>query len=91
VSFELLGDYLSYFHLKDGGWGREKEGWRYIRLPLGEGLVNYTKLFGALKRTGFSGYLAIEDMRDVPLEEKLSSIERLKEIVEKAEEEVVTT
>lgn len=90
MSFELLGDYLSYFHLKDGGWVKEKDEWEYVKFPLGEGLVNYPKLFGALKKTGFSGYLCIEDMRDVSLETKFSSIERLKEIVEKAEVEEIT-
>ncbi|OIO37257.1 hypothetical protein COY52_08890 [Candidatus Desantisbacteria bacterium CG_4_10_14_0_8_um_filter_48_22] len=90
MSFELLGDYLSYFHLKDGGWIKEKEEWKYIKFPLGEGLVNYKKLFGALKKTDFSGYLCIEDMRDVPVEEKLSSIENLKETVKEAEIEEVT-
>ena len=90
MSFELLGDYLSYFHLKDGGWIKEKKEWKYTKFPLGEGLVNYRKLFGALKRTGFSGYLCIEDMRDVSVEEKLSSIKTLKKIVENAEVEEVT-
>ncbi len=91
MSFELLGDYLSYFHLKDGGWVKEKDEGKYVKFPLGEGLVNYTKLFAALKKTGFSGCLCIEDMRDVSLVEKLSSIDRLKEIVEKAEEEKIAT
>lgn len=66
-SFELLGDYVSHVHIKNGllepdgidEYGAKK----FIRkwVPLNEGMADLRNFFSAMKKCGYNGTVCIED------------------------------
>ena len=70
-AYNVLCDYVSYVHLKDGAVYRaadyaddvrtwqEHGGW-YVALPLGEGAVNHEGLLARLKADGYDGFVTLE-------------------------------
>jgi len=72
MGLEILGDYLAYVHWKDSCFKKDKDGvWNGELCGLNEGLVNWKEFVGALKTTGFNGYLCNEfrgDREQVPVE-----------------------
>jgi len=87
MGLEILGDYLAYVHWKDSCFKKDKDGlWKWEICGLNEGLVNWKEFIGALKATGFNGYLCNEfrgDMdqvsSDVYLENELRIMKSLVE------------
>jgi len=67
LGLELLGEYLSYVHVKNAVWNKVdtldngQEVWMPAWAPLKKGYANISKLVSNLKETGFNGYLSIED------------------------------
>lgn len=68
---ELLGRHLAYVHAKNlfftPGPKRSdiamphRVQWEFLRAFLDQGMIDYVEIFSALKRTGFSGYISIEE------------------------------
>ena len=86
-SVQLMGEYLSYLHCKNGVFVHEDGRWQHRWAPLETGIANYPEIVTALKDIGFQGYLSIEDLRrDVDPETKVSEgIGYLKQLVESPE------
>jgi sugar phosphate isomerase/epimerase len=62
---ELLGAHVHHVHIKDARQERLPEGGYAPRFcPIGEGQVRFDKLFAALKKQGYGGYLSFEDFSD---------------------------
>jgi sugar phosphate isomerase/epimerase len=63
LGLELLGPYLAHVHLKNAAWQRPSTGgvWRASWAPLEDGVVDWSKLFAALRAVGYEGWLGIED------------------------------
>lgn len=67
LGFELLGEYLSYVHVKNAVWKKTEtlengqEIWKPEWSPLMKGYANIPKLISNLKETGYDGYLSVED------------------------------
>ncbi len=63
-SIELMGPYLDYIHCKNGRWDQGPDGrWKTSWDSLAGGMASYPEIVTALKDTGFTGYLSIEDLR----------------------------
>jgi len=64
MGLEMLGDLVQHVHVKDstpkpngdGTWGREES-------SFAEGRVNWPEFIAGLKKTGYDGYLSVEDFR----------------------------
>jgi sugar phosphate isomerase/epimerase len=77
LALELLGPYVGHVHA--GGHrpvekGRDAVGtveWEWPGVPMAEGLYSYPRMLRKLKAMGFTGFISIEDFRDLPLEHKL--------------------
>jgi sugar phosphate isomerase/epimerase len=63
MGLELLGPYLAHVHLKNAAWQRPSDGgvWQANWAPLADGVVDWQKLFAALRAVGYTGWLGIED------------------------------
>lgn len=62
IGLELLGDYLAEVHIKNASFEPKETGvWQSGWSPLRNGVVDFDALFGALKATGYDGWLAVED------------------------------
>ena len=59
---ELLDRHVHHVHIKDSTWAPNKDGKLAPGFaPIGEGVVDFDKLFAALKAIGYDGYLSFED------------------------------
>jgi sugar phosphate isomerase/epimerase len=64
---EMLGAYLAHVHVKTYGWKStetadlQKRKWETYGTVFSEGLVDFPKLFSALKKAGYKGWMSIED------------------------------
>lgn len=67
LGFELLGEYLSYVHVKNAVWKKidtldnGQEVWKPAWAPLKKGYANISKLVSILREMGYNGYLSVED------------------------------
>ncbi len=61
LGLELLGDYLSEVHIKNAAFEPQPGVWQGRWAPLKSGVVDFSELFGALKRVDYSGWLVLED------------------------------
>ncbi len=86
-SVQLMGEYLSYLHCKNGVFAHEDGRWQHRWAPLETGIANYPEIVTALKDIGFEGYLSIEDLRrDVdPVTKVSEGIGYLKRLAESPE------
>jgi sugar phosphate isomerase/epimerase len=64
ASMELLGEYLSYVHVKNLEWSRkvDNSGWEIIHKTIDCGLVNYKEIIFALKKFNYAGWLSFEEL-----------------------------
>lgn len=53
-AFEMLKDYVVYYHMKDCDWETG------VEVPLGTGDGQYKKLFAALKERNYEGFMTLE-------------------------------
>jgi len=83
IGLDLLSDYVRIVAVKDFGWfkiidphaGEVK--WKVKTVPLGEGLVPWSRVFEDLKRIGFDGVISVHsEYYDVDLDELLSRTRR---------------
>jgi len=74
MGLELLGDYLAEVHIKNASYEPKKAGvWQSGWSPLRNGVVDFNALFGALKASGYDGWLAVEDFsKALPSKEALA-------------------
>jgi len=63
IGTELLGPYLAHVHLKNAAFDRPEGGgtWRPRWAPLEDGVVDFERLFEALRLAGYDGWLVMED------------------------------
>ena len=67
LAFDLLGPYLAYVHVKNAAWvqvdGADHGGrlWRPTIAPLKEGFVPWREILSDLDKSGFNGWLSLED------------------------------
>jgi sugar phosphate isomerase/epimerase len=63
MGLELLGPYLAHVHLKNAAYDRPEGGgvWKARWSPLEDGVVDFDRLFEALRAVGYDGWLVIED------------------------------
>ncbi len=90
MGLQILGPYLAHVHAKNGVWQKKTDAkpgehpWSSgFATPVDEGIVNWAKVFDALKSVGYDGYLSFEDFSSVrTTEEKVRfNIEYLKKIM----------
>ena len=64
ASMELMGEYLSYVHVKNLEWNRkvDNSGWEFTRKTIDCGLVNYKEIIFALKKFNYTGWLSFEEL-----------------------------
>jgi len=51
---ELLHKQIKVIVLKDFKWGKVKDKWKAVNVPIGEGMVDFTKYFKLLKKYGLN-------------------------------------
>ena len=87
---ELLGRHLAYVHAKNLFLTLSSKRalfdlprrarWEMSKTFLEQGVIDYVEIFFALKKTGFSGYISLEEfIADEPLQEISDGIKFLKE------------
>ena len=91
-SFQLLGDYITHVHLKNGIL--EQDGvdalgavtWKNTWVPLKKGQANLQKLFDAMVKAGYDGTVSLEDFsNEETTEEKLrNNLEYMHMLLERA-------
>lgn len=75
MGLEILGRYLAHVHGKNSAMvyepadGAQRLKWKAVAAPLRTGAVDFKALFQALKTTGYSGWLAIEDFSTIYTQE----------------------
>ena len=64
ASMELMGEYLSYLHVKNLEWTRkvDNSGWDCASKTLDCGLVDYREIIFALKKFNYNGWLSFEEL-----------------------------
>jgi len=87
LGIDLLGPYVAAMHVKNAVWepaGTDGDGaalWKTRMVPLKDGFVHWPEVIAALDRSGFSGWVAIEDFSAGDTRSKLvSGIDYLKKI-----------
>lgn len=67
MGIQLLGPYLAHVHIKNAAYDRPENGgvWKARWSPLEDGVVDWSSLFGALKKAKYDGWLGIEDFSGV--------------------------
>lgn len=64
LAVELLGAHLAHVHVKDlwlRGGGTGWDGHTYGFAPLGDGILRWPSILGILRRSGYRGWVAIEN------------------------------
>lgn len=62
IGLEVLGPYLAHVHLKNARYNRAEDGlWRAGWSPLEDGVVDFKRLFAALREFGYDGWYSFED------------------------------
>jgi sugar phosphate isomerase/epimerase len=67
IGAELLGPYLAHVHIKNSAFERPEGGgvWKPRWSPLEDGVVDFDRVFEALERVSYDGWLVIEDFSGV--------------------------
>jgi sugar phosphate isomerase/epimerase len=67
IGAELLGPYLAHVHIKNAAFERPEGGgvWKPRWSPLEDGVVDFDRVFEALEKVGYDGWLVIEDFSGV--------------------------
>lgn len=80
MGMEILGDYLDHVHIKNAGWNLKEitpdriAVWEPKAYPLNMGQADLRKLFLALRKAGYDGYISIEDFsKETGTDEKLKN------------------
>lgn len=55
LGLKLLKSHIRTIVVKDFMWEKINDSWKTVNVPLGEGMVDFTRFFGFLKEFGFSG------------------------------------
>jgi sugar phosphate isomerase/epimerase len=71
-AMEVVKDYITSVHAKDGTWSDQPKVTFGAETPLGEGDVNMTRFVEKLKEIGFDGYITIE--REISGDEQIEDI-----------------
>jgi sugar phosphate isomerase/epimerase len=66
LGVEVLREYLGHVHVKNVSWQKE-ETWRWTLDELEQGMVEWPKVFEALRSVDYTGYISNEDLCGVPL------------------------
>lgn len=61
MGIEMLAPYIAEVHVKDLAWFRDDGEWHCDLTPLGEGMVDWPAVVGALREVGYDGYLTDEN------------------------------
>ena len=77
LALELLGDYVGHCHVgahRPVEKGRDAQGtmqWEWESCPLADGLFDFPRMLRKLRAMNYSGFISVEDFRDLPHEHKL--------------------
>ena len=65
MSLQILGDYLSHVHVKNGKWiyDEAESAWVWYRTEIDEGLVDWQQIINILKELNYDVPLVLEDIR----------------------------
>jgi sugar phosphate isomerase/epimerase len=63
MGVEILGPYLRHVHAKNYGWYKQDGKWRPQPTALEEGIADFKRVLLALHKTGYNGYIDLEDFR----------------------------
>jgi L-ribulose-5-phosphate 3-epimerase len=59
LGLKLINSYIRTVVIKDFRWEKVNNTWRTVNVPLGEGMVDFSRFFGFLKEFGFSGPISM--------------------------------
>jgi sugar phosphate isomerase/epimerase len=65
LGLQILGSYLHHVHLKNAAPAPSSPAattWQYLWSPLDQGLVPVPRVLDLLRRTGYSGWISLEDL-----------------------------
>lgn len=88
MALELLGPYLSHVHAKNCLWEKvgEEDGvaqWQWKMAPVKAGQTDWRKVFSALKKVGYDGWISFEDFSEgdtrIKLAEGLAYLKKLEQ------------
>jgi len=73
LGLKLLKSHIRTIVVKDFRWEKINDSWKTLNVPLGEGMVNFTRFFGFLKEFEFTGPISMHfeypffDEKDISL------------------------
>lgn len=89
VGIQVLGEYLTHVHIKNGNWFFDKtENGTDLFYPwwtsLNKGILNLPRFMKLLRANGYDGYICIEDLTDErePIEKLKFNLEYMKSCLE---------
>ncbi len=59
MELDMIRPWLSLLAIKDMAWEKQKQGWKFHVVPVGEGIVRWDEVGQGLKESGFKGTISL--------------------------------